>query len=86
MPFKVEVVDVFGLTGSERSPQDRQLLVGLEPPEALGGLQHGGGDSAQSHLGIPPTFDVAAHLPDGAVHVLDDVRAAGDRRDRQAEA
>jgi len=73
---------------SQRGPQDRQLLAGLEPPEALGGLQHGGSGPAQRHLGILPAFDVAADLPNGAVHVFDDVRARQRpaQFDRQAEA
>src|SRR5512132_3975977 len=73
--FKVGIGDVLGLMRSQRRPQDRQLLAGLEPPEALGGLQHGGAGPAQHHLGIPPAFDVAADLADGAVHVLNDVGA-----------
>lgn len=64
--------------GSQDRPQDRQLLAGLEPQEALGGLQRGGRGSAQHHLGILPAFDVVADLPEGAVHVLDHV-GAGER-------
>ena len=55
--FKVGVGEVLGLVGSQGYPQDRQLLAGLEPPEALGGLQHGGRGPAQHHLGILPAFD-----------------------------
>jgi len=86
--FKVGVEEVAGLMGRQGRPQDRQLLVGLEPPEALGGLQHGGAGPAQRHAGVAPAFDVAADLPDGAVHVFDDV-GAGERTaqfDRQAQA
>ena len=64
------------------------MLVGLEPPEALGSLQHGGAGPSERHLGVPPAFDVAADLPDGPVHILDDV-GAGERTaqfDRQAQA
>ena len=73
---------------SQGGPQDRQLPVGLEPPEALGGLHHAGRGPAQRHLGIPPAFDVAADLPNGAVHVFDDVgaRQRPTQLDRQAEA
>jgi len=35
---------------------------------------------AERHPGVPPAFDVAADLPDGPVHVLDDVVQASDRR------
>ena len=60
----------------------------LQPPEALGGLLHGGAGPAERHPGVPPAFDVAADLPDGPVHVLDDV-GAGQRPaqfDRQSKA
>jgi len=64
------------------------LLVGVQPPESLCGLQHASGGPAKRHPGIPPAFNVAADLPDGPVHVLDDV-GAGERTaqlDRQAQA
>src|SRR4051812_1912601 len=53
----------------------RQLLVGHQPPEAFLGFHHAGSGPAQGHRGIPPALHVAADLPDGAVHVLDDVGA-----------
>ena len=77
--------------GKQGSPQRRQLLVRLEPPEppeALGGLLHGGSGPTERHPGVPPAFDVSANLPDGPVHVLDDV-GAGQRPaqfDRQSKA
>ena len=74
--------------GQQGRTQGRQLLVGLQPPEPLGGFQHGGAGPAEHHRGIPPTFDVAADLPNSAVHVLDDV-GAGQRPaqlERQPEA
>jgi len=64
------------------------LLVGVEPPESLCGLQHASGGPAKRHPGIPPAFNVATDLPDGPVHVLDEV-GAGERPvqlDRQAQA
>jgi hypothetical protein len=64
--------------GYQGGPQERQLLVVLEPPKTLGCLQHCGGGPAERHLGIVPSFDVAADTADGAVHVLDDV-GAGER-------
>lgn len=76
------------LMGKQGRSQGRQLLVRLEPPEALGGLLHGGAGPAERHPGVPPAFDVAADLPDGPVHVLDDV-GAGQRPaqfDRQSKA
>ena len=64
------------------------MLVRLEPPEALGGLLHGGAGPAERHPGVPPAFDVAADLPDGPVHVLDDVGAGQlpPQADRQSKA
>src|SRR3954453_12699151 len=53
----------------------RQLLVGHQPSEAFLGLHHTSSGPAQSHRGIPPALHVAGDLPDGAVHVLDDVGA-----------
>ena len=49
--------------GKQGSPQRRQLLVRLEPPEppeALGGLLHGGSGPTERHPGVPPAFDVNA--------------------------
>ena len=86
--FKVGGDGVPGLMRQQGGPQERQLLVGLEPPESLGGFHHAGGRPTQGHLGILPSFDVAADAADGAVHVLDDV-GAGKRTaqpGRKAEA
>ena len=66
---------LLGLVSSKGGPQGRQLLAGLQPPEALGRLHHGSTGPAQRHGGIVPAFDVAADPADGAVHVLDDVGA-----------
>jgi len=63
--FKVGIDGVLGLMSSQGGPQDQQLPVGLEPPEALGGLHHSGSGPAQRNLGILPAFDVAADLPNG---------------------
>src|SRR2546422_8625946 len=71
-------LNVLGVMGSESGGEVRELFAGIEPPEALGGLDHAGGSPAQRHAGITPAFDVAADAPDGAVHVLDDV-GAGER-------
>ena len=52
---------MLGLVGCQRHPQCRELLVGLEPTEALGGLQHGGTGPAQRHgrlLDEPWVLDV----------------------------
>ena len=76
--FKVGGDGVPGLMRHQGGPQERQLPVCLEAPETLGGLQHGGGGPAERHLGIVPSFDVAADAADGAVHVLADV-GAGER-------
>src|SRR3954447_21694602 len=51
----------------------RQLLIGHQPPEAFLGFHHA--STAQGHRGISPALHVAADLPDGAVHGLDDVGA-----------
>jgi hypothetical protein len=50
-------------------------------------FDHAGGRPAQGHARITPAFDVAADAPDGAVHVLDDVRAGvrAPKLRRQAE-
>jgi hypothetical protein len=76
------------LVGCQRRPQFRKLLVGLEPTEALGGLQHGGTGPAQRHGSVLPAFHIAADSADGAHHVPDDV-GAGQRAAqlaRKAEA
>ena len=73
--FKIGVDGMLDLVCEQGRQQCRQLLVRLEPPEALGGLLHGGAGLAERHFGVPPAFDVAADLPDGPVHVLDDVGA-----------
>ena len=49
--------------------------MGLEAPEALGGLLHGGARPAQGHRRGAPVFHVAADAPHRAHDVLDDVRA-----------
>jgi len=79
---------VFGVMGSQGSAQHWQLLVGLEPAEALDGLHHAGSGPAQCHLGIAPAFDVPADLPNRAVHVFNDVgaRQRPAQFDWQAEA
>ena len=64
------------------------MFVGVGPQESLCGLQHTSGGPAKRHPCIPPAFNIAADLPDGPVHVLDDV-GAGQRTaqlDRQAQA
>src|SRR3546814_7500468 len=76
--FKVVADRVPFVMGCQGTTQARELLVGLEASEALGGLEHGGGGPAQRHAGVLPAFDVAADPADGAVHVLDDV-GAGER-------
>ena len=79
---------MLGLVSCQRCPQCRELLVGLEPAEALGCLQHGGTGPAQRHGRVPPAFDIAADATDRAHHVLDDV-GAGQRAaqlGRKAEA
>ncbi len=53
----------------------RQLLVGHQPSEAFLRLHHTSSGPAQGHRAIPPALHVAGDLPDGAVHVLDDVGA-----------
>ena len=55
--------------------EHRQMLVGLEAPEALLGFQHARGSPAQSHLCIPPALHIPANLANDAVHALDDVGA-----------
>ena len=86
--FKGWVDLLLGLAGCQRGPQDLELPVSLQPPESLGGFHHASGRPTQGHLGILPSFDVAADAADGAVHVLDDV-GAGERAaqlGRKAEA
>ena len=73
--FKVVVDRVPVLVGRQGSAQARELLVGLEAAETLGGLEHGSGGPAQRHGRVLPAFDVAADPADGSVHVLDDVGA-----------
>ena len=78
---------MLGVMGGKCGAQHRQLLVGLEATEALGGFQHRGAGPAQCHRGIAPAFHVAADPPQRAHHVLDDV-GAGQRAaqlDRQPE-
>ena len=55
--------------------EQRQMLVGLEAPEALLRFQHARGSPAQSHLCIPPALHIPAYLANDAVHALDDVGA-----------
>jgi hypothetical protein len=63
------------LVGEEGGAQLWELAFRLEPAEALGGLEHGGGGPAQGHRGVAPALDVAADAPDRPQHVLDDVGA-----------
>ena len=63
------------LVGEEGCAQLWELAFRLEPAEALGGLEHGGGGPAQGHRGVAPALDVAADAPDRPQHVLDDVGA-----------
>ena len=53
----------------------RQLLVGLQPAEALGGLEHGGGGPAQAPCWPSASASRCGRPADGAHHVLDDVGA-----------
>jgi len=63
----------------QRSPQDRQLLPRLQPPEALYRFDHARSGPAQGHACIAPiAWTFAADTADRAVHVLDDV-GAGER-------
>ena len=55
--------------------EHRQLLVGLEAPEALLRFQHARGSPAQSHLRVPPALHIPTYLANDAVHALDDVGA-----------
>src|SRR5215204_3416691 len=62
--------------GGEGGAQRRELALGLQPAEALGGLEHGGGGPAQRHGGVAPALHVAADAPHRAHDVLDDVVVA----------
>ena len=53
--------------------QNRQLLVRLQSPEALVGLDHARRDPSQGHTSISLAFDVARDAANGAHHVLRDV-------------
>jgi len=75
-----EVVNRRGamLTGAKVSKgglERRQMLVGLEAPEALLGFQHARGSPAQSHLRVPPALYIRARLANYAVRVLYDFDA-----------
>ena len=73
--LKLNMLGVMDLQGGG---EDRQLLAGLQSPEALGRFHHAGGRPTQSHPGIAPSFNVAADAANGAVHILNDV-GAGER-------
>ena len=53
--------------------EDRQLLISVEPAEALCGFKHARGVPAQCRFGIAPALDVATDQPDDVVHRLDDI-------------
>jgi hypothetical protein len=55
--------------------EDRQLTMGFETAEALGGFQHGRPCPAQGHRRITPMLYVGTNPADGPVHLLDDVGA-----------
>ena len=55
--------------------EQRQMLVGLEAPEALLGFQHARGSPAQSHLRVSPALYIRVRLANYAVHVLYDFDA-----------
>jgi hypothetical protein len=59
----------------ESGAQLRQLALGLQPAQALGRLEHGGGRPAQRQGRIAPARDVAADAADRAHDGLDDVGA-----------
>src|SRR5450755_5163748 len=72
---------LFGETismGLKRRSKSGELLVGLEPAEALGGFHHTGCDPSERHTGVLPTLHIAGDAADGAHHVLGDV-GAGER-------
>ena len=66
---------MLGLVGEQRRFERGQLLVGLQPTGALGGLQRTGGGPAQRHVGVAPSFQVATDAADSPYHVLDGVGA-----------
>ena len=72
----------------ERSPEDRELFVGFQSTEPLGGLHHSSGRPAQRHRGISPVLHVATDPPHGPHHVLDRVGAGEQTPElcRQSEA
>lgn len=61
----------------ERRLQKRKLLMGLQPPEAFGGLLHGGAHPAQSHRRRAPVFHVAADAPHRRCQGMVNVRGEG---------
>src|SRR3954470_16172552 len=73
--LKLKMLGVMRLQGGD---EDRQLLAGFQPPEALGGFDHAGGGPSERHAGVTPAFGVAADAADGSVYVFDDV-GAGER-------
>jgi hypothetical protein len=72
----------------ERSPESREVTVGLQSTEARLRLQHAGSRPSQSHRGIAPALHVSCDAADCALHVLDRVgagqrpRSSGGRRSR----
>ena len=64
-----------GLVSEQRRFERGQLLVGLQPTEALGGLHHAGGGPTQRHLGVAPSLHVATDAAHRPHHVLDRIGA-----------
>jgi hypothetical protein len=86
--FNLLLDSVLGGMGGGCGPERGQLLVGVEPLEALGRLQHGGRRPAQCHRRIAPSLHIATDAAHRSHRVLDAV-GGGERAPklgRQAEA
>jgi hypothetical protein len=51
--------ELLGRMSDQRSPEDRELLVGLQTTEAFGCFHHAGGRPAKCHRGVLPPLHVA---------------------------
>ena len=69
--FNVFGDEVLGSASDKRGSEDRELLLGFQATEALGGFHYSGGRPAQRHRGISPSLHVATDAAHGPHHVLD---------------